>query len=119
MEANEWCDHKWNGSFLTSVLSQKENDFLDHLINSTKLRPNETFYIGLDIKTKHGRLEWEDSEPYNYTNWYNNNSLDQEKDNRQGCAYYNHLHKWQLDDGCKTERLFICKQLKSISGILI
>jgi len=96
------------------VLSQRENDFLDQLINRTNLRPNETFYIGLRTINNARKLYWVDGEPYNYTNWYNN-SDEQElvKGNQQNCAFYNHLHQWHLDDKCGTKRLFICKQLQS------
>ncbi|XP_078379699.1 uncharacterized protein LOC144662705 isoform X2 [Oculina patagonica] len=115
MAANKWCK-KWEGSFLTSVLRQSENDFLVQLISKINLRRNETFYIGLTTKIKDGTYEWEDGEPYNYTNWYNNsNRQELPNGNRQSCAYYNHLHQWKLDDGCTTKRLFICKQPKSIS----
>jgi len=112
-KANRWC--KQRNSFLTSVLSRRENNFLDRLINRTNLRPNETFYVGL--RTNVRKLSWVDGEPYNYTNWYNN-SNDQEllKDNKQRCAYYNYLHQWQLNDKCGTNRLFICKQAKSSGG---
>lgn len=111
-KAKGWCK-KRNGS-LTSVLSQRENDFLDQLINRTNLRPNETFYIGLRTINNARKLYWVDGEPYNYTNWYNN-SDEQElvKGNQQNCAFYNHLHQWHLDDKCGTKRLFICKQLQS------
>lgn len=111
--ANKWC--KQQNSFLTSVLSLRENNFLDQLINRTNLRPNETFYVGL--RTNVRKLSWVDREPYNYTNWYNN-SNDQEllKDNQQRCAYYNYLPQWQLTDECGTNRLFICKQAKPSAG---
>ena len=112
-KANRWC--KQQKSFLTSVLSRRENNFLDQLINRTNLRPNETFYVGLRSNVR--KLSWVDEEPYNYTNWYNN-SNDQEllEDNQQRCAYYNYLHQWQLNDKCGTNRLFICKRAKSSAG---
>ena len=112
-KANKWC--KQQNGFLTSVLSQRENNFLDQLINRTNLRLNETFYVGL--RTNVRKLSWVDGEPYNYTNWYNN-SVEQEllKDNEQRCAYYSYLHQWQLNDKCETNRLFICKQAKSSAG---
>ena len=111
--ADGWCK-KQNGS-LTSVLSQRENDFLDQLINRTNLQPNETFYVGL--RTYVRKLSWVDGEPYNYTNWYNN-SNEQEllKGNQQKCAYYSYLHQWQLNEKCGTKRLFICKKAKSSAG---
>ena len=112
-KANRWC--KQQNSLLTSVLSRRENNFLDQLINKTNLRQNETFYVGL--RTKVRKLSWVDEQPYNYTNWYNN-SNDQEllEDNQQRCAYYNYLRQWQLNDKCRTNRLFICKQAKSSAG---
>ena len=110
-KAKDWCKER-NGS-LTSVLSQRENDFLNQLINTTNLRPNETFYIGLRTVNNARKLYWVDGEPYNYTNWYNK-SDEQElvKGNEQNCAFYNYLHQWHLDDKCGTDRLFICKQLQ-------
>ena len=112
-KANGWC--KKRDGFLTSVLSQRENDFLDQLINRTNLRTNETFYVGL--RTNARKLSWVDGEPYNYTNWYNNSS-DQEllKGSQQRCAYYNYLHQWQLNEDCGTNRLFICKKTKPSAG---
>ena len=111
--ANRWC--KQRNGFLTSVLSQTENNFLDQLINKTNLRPNETFYVGL--RTNVRKLAWVDGQRYNYTNWYNNShEQDLFKDNQQRCAYYNYLQKWQLNDQCGTNRLFICKQAKSSAG---
>ena len=112
-KANGWC--KQRKGFLTSVLSQREDNFLDQLINRTNLRPNETFYVGL--RTNVRKLIWVDGEPYNYTNWYNNSS-DQEllQGNQQRCAYYNDLHQWQLNEKCGTNRLFICKKTKSSAG---
>ena len=107
-DAERWCKEA-NGSVLTTVLSQRENEFLDHLINQTNLRPNETFYIGLRTVKNWSTLAWVGGAPYNYTNWYNNSEPKLLTD-KQRCAYYDHLHKWQLDVGCKTKRLFICKQ---------
>lgn len=114
-KANRWC--KEQNGFLTSVLSQRENNFLDQLINKTNLRPNETFYVGL--RTNVRKLLWLDGERYNYTNWYNN-SNEQEllSGNQQKCAYYDYLHQWQLSDNCVTNRLFICKQKNSSEGIV-
>lgn len=111
-EAKGWCKER-NG-FLTSVLSQRENGFVDQLVNRTNLPPNETFYIGLRTVNNVPRLVWVDGEPYNYTNW-SNSSDEQElvKGNQHRCAFYNHLHQWHLDDKCGTKRLFICKQLQS------
>lgn len=110
-QARDWCKER-NGS-LTSVLSQRENGFVNQLVNRTNSPPNETFYIGLRT-VNNVRLFWVDGEPYNYTNW-SNSSDEQElvKGNQQRCAFYNHLHQWHLDDKCGTNRLFICKQLQS------
>lgn len=114
-KANGWCK-KQNG-FLTSVLSERENSFLDRLISKTNLRLNETFYVGLRSNVR--KLSWLDGERYNYTNWHNN-SNEQEllSGNQQKCAYYDYLHQWQLNDKCGTNRLFICKQTKSSAGIV-
>lgn len=115
-KANRWC--KQQNGFLTSVLSQSENNFLDQLINKTNIRPNETFYVGLRTRNVR-KLSWLDGERYNYTNWYNN-SNEQEllSGNQQKCAYYDYLHQWQLSDNCVTNRLFICKQKNSSAGIV-
>ncbi|XP_058945497.2 adhesion G protein-coupled receptor L4 [Pocillopora verrucosa] len=114
--AVRWCRQR-NGS-LTSVLSDKENDFLHHLINNTNLRPKETFYIGLHRNCKSNLMGWVDKQPYNYTNWYHSQDpacYDEGSKNETGrrCAYYNHVHKWQIDY-CKTVRLFICKRPKKV-----
>lgn len=117
--AVRWCRQR-NGS-LTSVLSDKENDFLHHLINNTNLRPKETFYIGLHRNCKSNLMGWVDKQPYNYTNWYHSQDpacYDEGSKNETGrrCAYYNHVHKWQIDY-CKTVRLFICKRPKKVEGV--
>ena len=97
------------------MLSQREDNFLDQLINRTNLRPNETFYVGL--RTGVHKLLWLDGAPYKYSNWYNNRS-DQEllKGNEERCAYYSYLHQWQLNEKCGTNRLFICKKTNSSAG---
>lgn len=115
--ARIWC--RRSGSLLTSVLSQKENDFLDQLINKTNLPPNETLFIGL--RKKNGKFSWTDQQPYNYTNWYNNlengNLENSGNSSRRLCTYYNPAHQWQLTGKCSTKRLFICKRrAQSIEG---
>ena len=116
--ARRWCNQ--SGSLLTSVLSQKENDFLDQLINETNLPSDETLYIGL--RKRHGhQFSWTDKQPYNYTNWYNNldqlNETEIVNPSKRLCTYYNPAHQWQLTGKCSTKRLFICKRrTQSIEG---
>lgn len=103
--AKQWCkDHE--SSSLTTVFNEGENHFLDYLINETHLRPNETFYIGLRFRD--GSWKWVTNQPFNYTNWFRG----QEPAPAQGtgnCIYYNHVHRWQLEEKCVTKKLFICK----------
>lgn len=66
-------------------------------------------------------MGWVDKQPYNYTNWYHSQDpacYDEGSKNETGrrCAYYNHVHKWQIDY-CKTVRLFICKRPKKVEGV--
>ncbi|KAJ7381335.1 hypothetical protein OS493_001460 [Desmophyllum pertusum] len=61
------------------------------------------------------------SQPYNYTNWYNNlengNLENSGNSSRRLCTYYNPAHQWQLTGKCSTKRLFICKRrAQSIEG---
>lgn len=116
--ALNWCKG-WNGS-LTSVLSKNENEFLDQLINKTNLRPNETFYIGLRRRRNSSEIRWVDRQPYNYTNWYDNQGtgLNGESENltTKRCTYYNHVHQWEMEL-CKIKRLFICKRPKNEEGM--
>ena len=111
--ARQWCSEKGQqgGADLTSVLSQEEDDFLNFLINKTHLRPNETFYIGLRRETKNGSWAWASNETLNYTNWFQGQEPQPSGNGEStNCAFYNQGHQWELEDTCKTGRLFICKQ---------
>ena len=108
--AKKWCQEQ-DGSRLTSVLSKEENRFLGYLINETQLGPNETFYIGLRLRNKQSNWEWVDNQPYNYTNWYQDQEPQpDEKQSSANCVFYNHVNQWELGASCRIKRLFICKQ---------
>lgn len=109
-KARQWCQ-KQNYSDLTSVLSQKEDNFLDYLINATHLRKSESFYIGLRTTTNNIAWKWVRKEPYNYTNWFQGEEPPLPASGQpQKCAFYNDTHQWMVETWCGVKRLFICKQ---------
>ncbi|XP_072038798.1 uncharacterized protein [Amphiura filiformis] len=54
-----------DGGFLTSILSQDEQDFLNGLTSST----NKLFWIGLTDRAIEGTWVWEDGSQFVYNNW--------------------------------------------------
>ncbi|XP_072043007.1 extracellular serine proteinase-like [Amphiura filiformis] len=104
-DAEFLCTAYGDGTDLVSIHSSEENDFVNWLTEGTRV------WIGLNDKTREGRMVWTDETALDYTNWKRKQPNNHK--NREDCVEFGtypngDVASWN-DANCDITKWFMCK----------